>query len=285
MKRLIVNADDAGADIGRNAGIFEAIEAGVVTSISILANSPALEDALLRIHSLDSNTISVGVHCNLSEGRPVTSGLKRLTGSDGCFLGKAAAQQLLLRSDDSEMENEIRNEMDAQITRLLDAGISLDHLDGHQHIHVLPAVIRSTVAVAKSRDIPWIRIPEEHASHISDLPDNEVKEALFFCTHAEAARPLFRESGFLIPDHFRGLYLKGRLPHSHWMEFLTGIPKGITELMVHPGRVSESFASNPFSRFSTRDREKELQALADERFRRALLEAGVELTRFPQALI
>jgi predicted glycoside hydrolase/deacetylase ChbG (UPF0249 family) len=285
MKRLIVNADDLGADVGRNAGIFEAIEAGAVTSVSILSNSPALEDVLLRMRSLDSGSISLGVHFNLSEGSPVSSGLKRLTGPDGCFRGKRATQHLLVRHGDPEMETEIRMELEAQIGMLLDAGIQLDHLDGHQHVHILPAVIRTAIAAAKSHAIPWIRIPEEQPIHLGDLPDNEAEEALFFCAHAAAARPLFRESGVLIPDHFRGLYLKGRLPDSHWMEFLKGIPQGITELMVHPGRVSASFASNPFSRFSTRDREKELQALTDEGFRRSLLAAGVELTRFPQALI
>jgi chitin disaccharide deacetylase len=285
MKRLIVNADDLGADVGRNEGIFEAIEAGVVTSVSILSNSPALEDALLRIRSLDSNTISLGVHCNLSEGRPVSSGLKRLTGSDGRFHGKRATQQLLIRPIDPEMETEIRRELEAQISMLLDAGIPLDHLDGHQHVHILPAVIGMAMAAAKSHGIPWVRIPEEQPITLGDLPDDEAEEAISFCTRAKAARPLFRESGLLIPDHFRGLYLKGRLPDSHWMKFLKGIPQGITELMVHPGRVSASFASSPFSRFSTRDRETELQALADGRFQQALLEAGVELTRFPQALI
>jgi predicted glycoside hydrolase/deacetylase ChbG (UPF0249 family) len=282
MKRLIVNADDLGADMGRNAGIFEAIEAGVVTSVSILANSPALADALHRIRSLDSNAISLGVHCNLSQGNPVTSGLKRLTGPNGCFRGKKATQQLLVGSADPEIEDEIRTELEAQIAKLLDAGIQLDHLDGHQHIHILPAVIRTAVAVAKLHGIPWIRIPEEHASQLGDMPDDEVDEARFFCTHAEAARPLFRESGFLIPDNFSGLYFKGRLPDSNWVGFLQKIPPGITELMVHPGRVSQNSAANPLSSFSTQDREKELQALADGRFGRALLEAGVGLTRFPR---
>jgi predicted glycoside hydrolase/deacetylase ChbG (UPF0249 family) len=35
MKRLIVNADDVGADKARNEGIFAAIEAGIITSVSI----------------------------------------------------------------------------------------------------------------------------------------------------------------------------------------------------------------------------------------------------------
>ncbi len=48
MRRLIINADDLGADHARNEGIFEAIEAGVVTAASILANGePYRRDASL----------------------------------------------------------------------------------------------------------------------------------------------------------------------------------------------------------------------------------------------
>ena len=44
MKSLIINADDLGADEPRNRGIFEAIEAGRVTSVSILVNGNGFED-------------------------------------------------------------------------------------------------------------------------------------------------------------------------------------------------------------------------------------------------
>ena len=43
MKQLIINADDFGADEARNAGIIEAIQKGVATSASLLANGPALQ--------------------------------------------------------------------------------------------------------------------------------------------------------------------------------------------------------------------------------------------------
>ena len=64
MKRLIVNADDLGADEGRNEGIFEAMRAGVVTSASILPNGPALGHALDGIRSGGFERISFGGHLN-----------------------------------------------------------------------------------------------------------------------------------------------------------------------------------------------------------------------------
>jgi chitin disaccharide deacetylase len=285
MKRLIVNADDLGADEARNDGIFAAIEAGTVTSTSILSNSPALEDAVCRIRALNQKNVSFGIHVNLSEGKPLSSDLRHLTGPDGSFLGKSAAQRLLLCRGDLELEKEIRKEIDAQITMLQSAGIPIDHLDGHQHVHVFPAVIRLATEAAKTYGIKWMRIPEEHPDdYLADSPSPAVcEEARSFSSYAQAARPLLAERGISATSHFRGLYLKGNLPASRWMEFLGAIPRGLTELMVHPGHAAGSAIPGPFSGFSTADREKELDALIDGRFRTALLKTGVELIPFPRA--
>ena len=72
MKRLIINADDLGADEGRNEGIFEAIRAGVVTSASILPNGPALDMHCRGIRAGRFEKVSFGVHLNLTEGRPLS---------------------------------------------------------------------------------------------------------------------------------------------------------------------------------------------------------------------
>ena len=108
MKRLIINADDLGADVARNEGIFEAIRAGVVTSATILPNGPALDHALEGIRSGGFEEVSFGVHLNLTEGRPLAEGLSCLTGPDGNFLGKAAAHRLLMKTGDVPLQTDTR---------------------------------------------------------------------------------------------------------------------------------------------------------------------------------
>jgi chitin disaccharide deacetylase len=284
MKRLIVNADDLGADRGRNAGIFEAIDRGVVTSVSILPNAPALEDAVHRIRSLHSRKVSIGIHLNLSEGQPISSGLKRLVGADGKFMGKAAARRLLAAREDADLQREIKNEIEAQILFLRSFGFPIDHMDGHQHIHVFSAVVSIAAQTASSNHIRWVRVPEEPADGFQPFPvAPAVKvEARFFSDLAAAARPIFSSMGVVGTDHFRGLYMKGSLPSSSWWEFLMGIPDGLTEFMVHPGLVGTGFdASSPFSGFSTTEREGELRALTDGRFPEALRKSGFDLVPFP----
>jgi chitin disaccharide deacetylase len=281
MKRLIINADDLGADEGRNEGIFEAIRAGVVTSASILPNGPALDHALEQIRSNGLERVSFGVHLNLTEGRPLAEGLARLTGPDGNFLGKAAAHRLLMTKGDAALQSAIASEAALQIDRLLDASIGITHVDGHQHVHVFPAVLRTFAEIAKSRGIRRMRIPDETVASCDEtVPADLLEQARCFSALGKAARARLDGSGILAPDHFRGLLLKGRLSVETLVAAIEHLPDGLTELMVHPGRVASASATGPFAGFSTMDREREIEALLDPSVRRALKRSGVLLTSY-----
>jgi predicted glycoside hydrolase/deacetylase ChbG (UPF0249 family) len=285
VKLLIVNADDLGADIARNAGIFEAVRKGAVTSASILANGPALEDALQEIRTLGQKNISWGLHLNLSEGAALTPGPRLLAGEDGLFLGKARARKLLSRHGSPALEREVAQELEAQIQALKNAGLRISHLDGHQHIHVFPAVIRSAVNAAQQHHIPWLRIPEDTGSLSQDkgCPDSLAVEAQHFSRLAHEARVHLRGSGIRTAAHFRGLYLKGHITPLSMEKILSQLLPGLTEFMVHPGRIPTAQMPNPFSAFATIDREKELEALLDSGFGQALARHEIELTPFPEA--
>ena len=285
MRRLIVHADDLGADEARNEGIFEALEAGSATAASILANGPALRDAFDRIASSPFRNISFGLHLNLTEGVPLSGGLKFLISPNGCFHGKAEAHKRLLEPAGKSMREEIRREFAAQFMTLREAGMAIDHVDGHQHVHVFPAALDAVVESAEEFGIPWIRVPDEQPSPAAG---NRIGAALFgeadlFSRLGAAARLRIQGTGLRATDHFRGLYLKGRLSPATLEETLQALPPGLTELMVHPGRVPAGQAAGPFSSFSHRDREWELEVLMDGGFRDLLQKHRILLTPFPEA--
>ena len=286
MKQLIVNADDLGADEARNKGIFEAIEAGAVTSVSLLANGPALNDALSRIKLMGSTKISFGLHLNLSEGRPLSSDLGVLVGPDGFFLGKAATHQLLTRNGYMALRDEISRELSAQIEVLRNSGIGIQHIDGHQHVHVFPAVCRTVVQEAERDGIPWMRIPEEAfpSDQGDKIPASLKEEGLLFNRMARTAHPELNGTGIRTTDHFRGLFLRGRLSSLTLKKVLRSLPSGLTELMVHPGRVPAVPLLSPFSTFSNRDREQELEALLNQEFQEILEAENIDLTPFPETV-
>ena len=286
MKSLIINADDLGADESRNRGIFEAIEAGRVTSVSVLVNGEGFEDAMERWKGLGDKTVSLGIHINISEGRPVSDGLHMLTGQDGFFLGKQAAHHLMRQGGDRELEQEIQKEIKAQINALQALKSPITHLDGHQHIHVAPAVLPIALAEASENKIPWIRIPDEpHPSILSGLvqPDSR-DEAVMFSSLGMAARSFVMLSEIDSCDHFRGLYLKGKLDTTLLDELLRDLPTGLTEWMVHPGKVADMMGAGPFAAFSTIERERELTTLLDPVFPILLEKYGISLTPFPERL-
>jgi predicted glycoside hydrolase/deacetylase ChbG (UPF0249 family) len=286
MKSLIINADDLGADEARNRGIVEAIQAGRVTSVSVLANGDGFEDAMHTWKGLGTTNVSLGIHINLSEGKPISKGLSLLTGQDGFFLGKKATRELLHQKVSGELENEIQREVEAQIDMLRAFGTPITHLDGHQHIHVFPPVFPIALKRASENKIPWIRVPDEPRPsllHLIVQPDS-LDEATMFSSLGAAARSGIMLSEIESCDHFRGLYLKGKLEITLLDKLLQDLPMGLTELMVHPGRISDTPSRGFFSAFSTLDRERELEALLDPAFPELMKKYEISLIPFPEEL-
>src|SRR4029077_15643507 len=81
--RLIINADDFGISRGVNIGIIEAAEAGIVTSASLIVNLPASAAPLDRAPSCPP--LSLGLHLNLTVGRPLTAAASLTRGDTGEF--------------------------------------------------------------------------------------------------------------------------------------------------------------------------------------------------------
>uniref|UniRef100_A0AC11CQ84 YdjC chitooligosaccharide deacetylase homolog n=1 Tax=Ovis aries TaxID=9940 RepID=A0AC11CQ84_SHEEP len=135
--RLVVTADDFGYCPRRDEGIVEAFLAGAVTSVSLLVNGSAAESAaeLARRHQ-----IPTGLHANLSEGRPVgpaRHGASSLIGSEGFFLGKMGFRRAVAAGE--VILAQVREELEAQLSRFRELlGRDPTHVDGHQHVHVLP---------------------------------------------------------------------------------------------------------------------------------------------------
>src|SRR2546427_338704 len=89
---LVVNADDAGVDRGRNRGILRASREGLVRSASVLVNFDAAKEFVEQARELDA--LGIGLHANFTEGPPLVKGHRSLIGANGSFLGK---QELLRR--------------------------------------------------------------------------------------------------------------------------------------------------------------------------------------------
>ena len=83
MKRMIVNADDFGFSEAVNHGILKAMQEGIVTSTSIMANMPGFAHAVQLYH--EHPDMAVGVHLNLTCYRPLLSTHQTLVTETGYF--------------------------------------------------------------------------------------------------------------------------------------------------------------------------------------------------------
>ena len=154
-RSLIVNADDLGLSEGVTDGIIQTMQRGIVTSTSLLANGPRTEAAVRRLGEIGCR--SIGIHLNLTSGRPIGPIATRLLAPGGAFSGPARVWSLgvLGRLPGPAIEAELGRQIEA----VKGLGVAVTHLDGHHHIHVLPQIVPIVAALARAHRIPAIRLP------------------------------------------------------------------------------------------------------------------------------
>ena len=266
-RRLIVNADDFGFSRDVNRGIVEACQDGILTAATLMANGAAFDDAVALARANPS--LDVGCHLVLVSGPSVAHPGRGLPAKVSGLLAALARGRI-----DPEQE------MDAQIRRILAAGIQPSHLDTHKHTHLLPTVLEAVARLARRHSIPWVRrpfdAPAAAASAGAPWKARIISRGLWFL-RGRFDRVLARH-GARATDHFAGFQLTGRYDANRLAALIRQLPPGVTEFMCHPGRCSEELRGA-----ATRlkeSREAELAALTDELVRRALIESGVALASF-----
>lgn len=269
MIRLIVNADDLGSGPLRDRGIFAAFQHGIVSSASLLANGSGFSAAA---HEVRACGLPVGVHLNLSQGRPLAGAIAGLTDAAGNFPGKAALRSIL-RAGHCD-RTAIRRELLAQIEHVRAAGLAPDHLDTHQHCLLFPALTGLIAEVAELSGIRALRLPQPAEPADSDPGGAAGREMTLYRRLAPAARQLLHSAGLWTPQGLWGMPLLNRLDATTLAATLAVIPAGSWELMTHPGY------PDPHDPFGGPPRALELAALTDPQCGRLLGARGIELTSF-----
>ena len=157
---LIIHADDFGINESVSRCIAECIDRGWVSETSLMVNMPYADDAveLARQRGFDER---VGLHLNLSEGRPLTREIlrfPRLCTADGVF-NKAFHMRQLTRFILSKPErNAIKDEIKAQLEKFMSYGGLMRRLDSHHHVHTDWVVYRELFPLAKEFGFGGMRL-------------------------------------------------------------------------------------------------------------------------------
>lgn len=147
MKRIVINADDFGLSVGVSQCIVHLLDAGVVSSTTVMMCADNLNEVL---DSVDWNPIMgrAGVHLQLTNGRPLTPG-KSLTpdGSDTRFLSRESNANY----DPKDAEDEWRAQIEL-FERTF--GVKPSHIDTHHGFHRDPRYTQTYLKLARRFDIP-----------------------------------------------------------------------------------------------------------------------------------
>jgi len=279
MKRVIINADDFGLCRSVNEGVILAHTRGLLTSATLMANTPGFEQAVDLARA--NPGLGIGLHLNFVRGRPVTppEKISSLVGSDGLFFRSAAAVVRGLFSGRIKKED-LEREGRAQVEKALAAGVRLSHFDSEKNIHVLPPLVGLVLNLAEAYNIRKVRFIKEYGLS-ARLGQSFKAWLLTFSSRLAAAR--LRRAGVVITDRFYGICNSGRLTAGRLARILTGLRSGSAEIMVHPGFVTEELKeleTTVGTYYINRYRESELRALLDPSLAETARRCGLRLISF-----
>lgn len=233
--QIILCADDYAMSEGITQAIGELAQAGRLSATSAIATLARWPEDARWLRALRGN-IAVGLHINLTLGTPLgpTPSIAR----NGCLpsLGRLATLAVSGRVNAKEVEAEVAR----QLARFeAEVGFAPDHVDGHQHVHVLPRVRDGVLAAlsARYRDRrPLLRDPGDRISRIL-ARTSATGKALIIALLSSGFGRAARAHGFATNTSFAGVSsFDRRTPYERELEAALSFATRRHLIMCHPGR-------------------------------------------------
>jgi predicted glycoside hydrolase/deacetylase ChbG (UPF0249 family) len=243
-----------------------------------MPNGAAFDDAV-RI-ARENPGLGVGIHISLVDERPIApvSKLKGLVSPDGRLpksYGSFIRKMVLLRFGSTE----VRCEVEAQVARVLEAGIAPTHIDSHQHLHIFPGVFGAVLEVAREAGIGVVRLPMGRCMAIPvGVRDIQQRVLWNLCVTRIAE---LRRTGTHYVEHFHGFRESGKMNEKNLLRVLGQLRPGVNEIMMHPG-FSDPETSKRYQWGYHWDDERD--AIVSPRVREIVEEQEIRLASFADAL-
>ena len=260
MKLLLVNADDAGLHAESDAAILACGRTGLLRNATVIVGGPTAQQFL---RNAPQAGIDAGLHLNLTHGRALAGPASTLTDAKGRFFQPKSEVWRRAVADELDFA-QVRAEVEAQLDAFRSSGLEPSHVDGHNHVHLFPAV---SEALADLLPDVWFRTPEERHCGEEVLPS---------LGSALARWAASREGPWSRTEAFAG----HRFCVQPALEgFLSALEEDArtTEFMVHPGQRPGS----PFG--EAVERAREVEVLCSKELRVALVTRGYESITFREA--
>lgn len=276
LRYIIINADDFGRHAEINRAVEEGLVHGCLRSATVMPGGAAFAGAIdiARRHE----ALGLGVHFTLVDGHPILppQEIPSLVGAEGDFLPDHTALLKRYLKGGINLE-EVRRELAAQLQKVEATGISISHVDSHQHMHTLPGIIDIVLDLAARAGIRAVRTPRTplFAGAFGGL--GQLVGRLGLSTLARLANCKAHRRGLLTPDHFAGIVAGEAVSEGELLHLIAHLPQGTTEVMMHPGTKNDVLQEDSGWQH---DFESELAAILSPRVEAALQKAEVEPVNF-----
>lgn len=286
---VIISADDYGLSDLTCQGILEAHKNGILTSTSVMSAGALLSKQQIG-WLMDCPKLGTGGHLSLTVGRPLNERLasfSQIVDEHGFFKPSYInlVQTLTFGQDRKHILKEIESELNLQLTRLLDSGLKIDHLNSQHHVHMFPPIFLIVNNLAEKYNIRHVRRSRERLSHFINHPhllfevdSINILKALILNIFSMALHPKVPSTMFY------GVVNSGLSNWTYIEKMISSLEKNCpTEILFHPGKVefSEDRVLANFLKFlASPAREEEIQLLCSNTFKNHLNKVGAKLCRF-----
>jgi hopanoid biosynthesis associated protein HpnK len=236
-RRLIVNADDFGRSHSINEAVIRAHRDGILTTASLMVNEPAFGEAVEL--AKENPTLGIGLHLTLLCGHSALSGAQ-IPGlvNERQEFGDRPVNVGFRYFFQPQLREQLRREIHAQFEKFRTTGLTLDHVNGHLHLHLHPVVFRILMQDADALGIRHLRLTREpfwlDAYLASGNPlYRSSHAAIYFCL-SWMAQSRLRQRGIRHTERVFGLLQNARVNESYVLKLLPVLPPGDSELYSHP---------------------------------------------------
>ncbi len=206
-----------------------------------MVGAPAAAEAVARAQALPG--LRVGLHVVLVDGDPVSdpAAIPDLVDRHGKFRNDLARYGAEIALNPS-VKRQVAKEIAAQFEAFRATGLPLDHVDGHRHFQLHPAVAASIIEVGSRYGMRALRVPVEPWRIIADIdPQTQRRVGRIVAPWATWLRRRVRKAGLTTADAVFGLAWSGAMTRARLAALLGRLPGGVVEIYLHPA-VTDAFA-------------------------------------------
>lgn len=200
-------------------------------------SAPAAEEAVNLAKNFPD--LKVGLHLVLSNGKATlpASEVSTLVDSNGEFSSNQISSGIKMFFN-AEAKFQLEKEIRAQFEAFKATGLTLDHVNAHNHMHLHPTVFSLILTIGTEYNLTAIRMPNEVPleSIIENRKDKLKRYAqwLFLKPFISRMKKQCTVRNINFNDTIYGLHDSGHMNIDKLIRILPHIEEGVTEIYLHP---------------------------------------------------